>query len=234
MDGAIDLLRAWDGSHGIDQVEPTLYYRLLFETVRNAMADEIGEEVLEDYLRTFFSKNTHRYLVKNDSSLWWDDVSTDGIIETRGAICAQALIDAVYGLEYDLGEDIATWTWGKMHQIEHPHPLGAQKPLDKLFNVGPYPVASGDLVINKLDFNLATIGDPYIARGGPAMRIIIDFADVEKSVSINPTGQSGYFMDDHYQDQTQMYINGEFRKQMMNKQEILDTQKGHLVLEPSN
>ncbi|MFT6802603.1 MAG: penicillin amidase, partial [Salibacteraceae bacterium] len=58
--------------------------------------------------------------------------------------------------------------------------------------------------------------------------------DVENSVSINPTGASGNFMNTHYDDQAQMYVNGEFRKQKMNKADILDNKEGIWIFVPVN
>ncbi len=39
-------------------------------------------------------------------------------------------------------------------------------------------------------------------------------------MSILPTGQSGNPFSEHYNDQAEMFVNGEFRKMMMNKEEI--------------
>jgi penicillin amidase len=57
------------------------------------------------------------------------------------------------------------------------------------------------------------------------MRIIIDFADVEHALSINPTGQSGNFMSPHYKDQAEMFVDGKFRKQLMDKEIIIGGDK---------
>jgi penicillin amidase len=64
------------------------------------------------------------------------------------------------------------------------------------------------------------------------MRRIIDFSDTDHSWSILPTGQSGYFMADHYSDQAEMYNSGIFRYQLMNKSEIESQSKGFLLLKP--
>ena len=61
------------------------------------------------------------------------------------------------------------------------------------------------------------------------MRIIIDFADVENSVSVIPTGQSGMFLSKHYNDQAELYNSGKYRKQMMNMQEIILTCKNKVI-----
>ncbi|MDA9773057.1 penicillin acylase family protein, partial [Flavobacteriaceae bacterium] len=45
-------------------------------------------------------------------------------------------------------------------------------------------------------------------------------SNIENSVSILPTGQSGNVFSKHYKDQAQKYVNGEFVKTMLNKDEI--------------
>lgn len=85
--------------------------------------------------------------------------------------------------------------------------------------------------VNNINFNLSKDGK-YHAKSGPSMRIIIDFSDIENSVSVIPTGQSGVFMSKHYSDQAEMYNSGKFRKQMMNKEEIVSTCKDKLILKP--
>ena len=52
--------------------------------------------------------------------------------------------------------------------------------------------------------------------------------------SILPTGQSGNVMSPHYRDQAEMYISGQFRRQLSDKEEILSVQRNHSVLNPSN
>jgi penicillin amidase len=55
-------------------------------------------------------------------------------------------------------------------------------------------------------------------------------ADVENGYCILPTGNSGHLFSPHYADQTEMYLKGEFRKMMMNREEIIKTQEGRLEL----
>jgi penicillin amidase len=55
---------------------------------------------------------------------------------------------------------------------------------------------------------------------GPSTRRIFDFADPDHSLGINPTGQSGYFFDPHFDDQAQMYLSGKYRIQLTNRTEI--------------
>jgi penicillin amidase len=47
-----------------------------------------------------------------------------------------------------------------------------------------------------------------------------------------PTGQSGNPFSKYYKDQAEMYVRGEFRKMMMNKEEIETTSKSLLIFRP--
>ena len=65
-----------------------------------------------------------------------------------------------------------------------------------------------------------------------ALRILLDFDDLENSISVNPTGQSGHILSRHYDDQAALFNRGRFRKQMMNQEEIQATCKNVLRLVP--
>ena len=71
----------------------------------------------------------------------------------------------------------------------------------------------------------------YDVKAGPSTRRVIDFSDIENSVSILPTGQSGNPMSSHYSDQAAMYNKGQFRKMKLNKKDIIASST-KLVLKP--
>ena len=60
----------------------------------------------------------------------------------------------------------------------------------------------------------------YKITAGPSTRRVIDFSDIENSLGILPTGQSGNIFSPHYDDQAQKYIDGEFVKMKLNQKEI--------------
>ena len=193
--------------------------------------DELGDSAFQNFVSSHLMKRTTAPLIRNDSSVWWDNVNTAKIRETRKSIFTQAFSLSIKELENQLGKDILDWKWGKVHTLEHGHLLGRQKPLDKIFNVGPFPISGGNEVINNMGFRLKRDG-LYNVTFGPAMRILIDFADVENSISINPTGQSGCFMSRHYKDQAKLFNQEKFRLQMMNRKDIEAKQLGRLILLP--
>ena len=76
-------------------------------------------------------------------------------------------------------------------------------------------------VINNQSFDYDT-SNHYKIKAGPSTRRIIDFSDIENSISILPTGQSGNPLSPHYKDQAELYNQGKFRKMKMNKEEIVN------------
>jgi penicillin amidase len=130
-----------------------------------------------------------------------------------------------------LGHNPDKWIWGKVHTIEYEHPLGKQKPLDKIYNIGPYPEMGGMETVNNQSFDLNGKG-VYKVNLGPALRRVIDFAEPEKAYSISPSGQSGNFISRHYSNQAKLYISGKYRKEMMNREEIVKVCKDVLYFKP--
>jgi penicillin amidase len=121
-----------------------------------------------------------------------------------------------------------------VHTIEYGHVIGqAGGLLRKFFNRGPYPIMGGKEVLNNLAFNYDG-SNHFKVSSGPSTRRVVDFSDIENGMSILPTGQSGNPFSEHYDDQAEMYVKGEFRKMMMNKEEILEKSKSHLKLVPAS
>lgn len=216
---AIDVLQLWDGSNTVDQVAPTIYNKWIYLYLKNTFEDEMGTELFTQFLATHLSKRTIAEQIEKDNSIWWDDISTLKKIETKKEILSKSLADAVVSLEKQLGSDMNAWNWGKVHTLEHEHPLGKVAALKSYFNVGPFPINGAREVINNRGFDYTETG-LYKVNAGPSTRRIIDFSDVENSISILPTGQSGNPFSKHYKDQAEMYNKGEFRKMKLNEEEI--------------
>lgn len=222
-------LTKWKGSHGYNDVAPTIYNRFLFHFMNNTFEDEMGEENYKIFLTTHLMKQVIAPTVKNEKSLWWDDISTKPK-ENRNVILLKSFTQAVADLESQLGNDISKWNWQRVHSVEHQHAFGSVILLKPFFNVGPFPIDGSNEVINNLFFEISENGE-YKVKGGPSTRRIIDFSDIENSWSVLPTGQSGNFMSPHYDDQAELYNFGKFRKMKLNKNEIISTST-KLVFKP--
>lgn len=229
-ENAAMILKNWNGDHKVTDNAPVVYYKFLYHVFAESMMDELGEKDLEVFLKTHVQKRMIMNFINNDSSAWWDNKNTTEK-ETESVIIERAFDKTVSELTAQLGFDPAKWTWGKVHTIEYEHPLGKQKPLNKIFNVGPFPQMGGMETVNNQSFDLNATGI-YKVNLGPALRRVIDFAEPEKAYSINPSGQSGNFISKHYSNQVKFYISGKYRKELMNADEIKKVCKDVLYFRP--
>jgi penicillin amidase len=219
---AISILKKWKGSNELKDVAPTIYQKWIYQYLKNTFQDELGETDFKMLLSTHIVKQIIEPQSKNENSIWWDDVTTKSKKETRTEILNRSFHEAIISLENQLGEAVNSWTWNRVHTVEYQHPLGQVAALRGFFNVGPFEVPGSTEVINNLFFSFTDTGE-YQVKGGPSTRRVIDFSDIENSISILPTGQSGNPFSKHYNDQAEMYATGKFRKMKMNKEEIIRT-----------
>jgi penicillin amidase len=228
---SLDQLNNWKGDYPTTSIEAGLFHRWIFFFLKYTFEDELGPEGFGQFLSAHFSKRVIALMAANPSSVWWDDVATEPL-ETQADVIQKSFLKAFASLEDDFGKNPSNWTWDKMHTLEHGHPIGqAGGLLRSFFNVGPFPVQGSREVINNLGFGYSDSGQ-YEVGSGPSTRRVVDFSDIENSMSILPTGQSGNPFSKYYQDQAEMYVQGEFRKMMMNKEEIQNISDSKLILYP--
>ena len=223
-------LASWDGSHKLDSNVPTLFNQLVYELAAAALSDELGKAQFTNLLKVRALDFALPRLTADENSPWWDNVTTPAK-ETRADTVKAAWHAAMTHLQKTLGTDPSNWTWGKAHTLTHNHPLGQQKPLDKLFSVGPMPAPGGREIPNFLGGSVGTA--PWAVTMGPSTRRVIDFADATKARGINPVGQSGVLFDAHYADQAADYIDGRSRPQHLAEDDIAANVHGTLVLTPA-
>ena len=130
-----------------------------------------------------------------------------------------------------MGPDVSKWAWGRIHRLRLAHPLGAVKPLDQIFN-GPEIGIGGDT-----DTPLQTAVVPHKPFGAdawaPSFRQIADLADLTRSVSVHPGGQSGHTKSKHWCDLFPLWARGEFHPQWHERAGIERHAEGILRLVPS-
>jgi penicillin amidase len=105
-------------------------------------------------------------------------------------VLARALTTALADLEKRYGTDRSRWWWGTAHYAHGENrPFGLIPGVAGFFNVDvPSPGGAYTLNRGKSDFGDAA---PFANRHASSYRAIYDFADLEHSLYIQTTGQSG-------------------------------------------
>ena len=216
---AFSIIENWDGNYLKTSVGPTIFNRFLYEFLKETYNDELGDS-FQLFINSQLQDQVLPLQVNREKSVWWDNISSKDKIETRSDIVNLAFKSAIAFLQNQLGENIENWTWNRVLSIEHEHAIGkAGGLLRAFFNVGPFETIGGNEVINNQIFKLDSTGY-YKVTAGPSTRRIVDFSDVENSLAILPTGQSGNVFSEYYKDQTEKYLEGEFVKMNLNQAEI--------------
>lgn len=225
---SLQILKSWEGFYGENEIAPTIYNRFLYEFLAGTFKDELGKS-FPQFLTTHLRKKVMEEQAVKTTSIWWDNIHTTAK-ETKEEVVTTAFQSAVKFLNNQLGENVDDWQWNRVISVEYNHPLGKVAALRSTFNVGPFKTNGGNEVINNQIFPLDSTG-VYKIAAGPSTRRIIDFSDVENSLGILPTGQSGNIFSPYYKDQAQKYIDGEFVKMKLNQKEI-EQSKNVLVFMP--
>ncbi|MCS5541702.1 MAG: penicillin acylase family protein [SAR324 cluster bacterium] len=227
---AAEVFKNWEGVHEKNALGPTIFHRLFYHLSISIFADEIEEKGTLVLLNSSLIDKSMPLLLNNPQSPWWDNLQTPDKLENQQEILQTAWVNAVQSLEEDYGPDVNTWNWGRIHTLEIQHLLGRKKPLNLIFNIGPFAVPGSKGVINQIRHKYGP--KELKVSSGPSTRRVIDFGDAENSTGISPTGQSGYFFDQHYQDQTPLYLAGKSRRQIINLDRIPGNKKSQLIFLP--
>lgn len=225
----INQLAKWQGDFPTNSYLPAVFTEFTYQLLAATFLDELGESTFKNLLSTRIIDSALPLLAADPNSPWWNNHKT-GQEQTRQAVVGQAWQATLIHLNNTFGEKPEDWQWGKAHRLTHGHPLGAVKPLDKLFNVGNFAAPGGHELANNLSSGYSSA--PWAVEYGPSTRRIIDFAEPEKALGINPVGQSGVLFDKHYSDQAKAYIEGHYYPQHLAEKDIQKNTQSLLRLVP--
>ncbi|MGE5374217.1 MAG: penicillin acylase family protein, partial [Bacteroidota bacterium] len=161
------LFHDWDGELSVTSPQASIYEifsRFLVVTLTGPKLGDLAPRfagkgptpILAE--GTIFGEHSAEWLLDvlaNPLSPWWEP--GDG--RSRADLIVEVMRQTVAFLKQTCGPGIEDWAWGGMHSLTFGHTLGAVKPLNKIFNRGPYPLggdgntiwASGSNVTNPKD-----------------------------------------------------------------------------------
>jgi penicillin G amidase len=184
----LDQLTVWDATMRADAPEPLIFTAWLREAVKAIYSDDLGG-AFDRYFDTR-ALALKRLLDGRATGRDWCDDRTTPARERCGEVLAAALATALADLERRYGKDRSKWRWGAAHYAYGEHrPFGMFAGIGRFFNVE---VASpGDAYT--LNRGKTEFGEdpPFANRHASSYRAIYDLADLDRSLYIHTTGQSG-------------------------------------------
>ena len=212
-----------------DSAGAALYGAFWRNLLRTTFHDELPERYYPNGQGRWFV--VVESLLADPTASWWDDTTTTGV-EDRDIILVRALSDAWAELEDELGRNPDNWRWGDLHTAEFQNaPFGQSgiAPLEWIFNRGGFEVDGGRSIVNATGWSPV---DGYEVVTLPSMRMIVDMADFDRSLTIHTTGQSGHTFHPHYMDLAPLWANEELLPMHWTRDAVESDSTGILILRP--
>jgi len=222
---------------------PAIFLTFFDKLMKNIYLDEMGEDLYNQYV--FLANIPYRNvleLLEKPNSVWFDNVMTSKV-ETRDDIIRESMTDALDELEGKFGKDVKDWQWGKLHTVTFKHAFsGVSGLLDRVIDIGPYEISGDGTTIFNTEYAFYESIEkyplfrhkPFDCELGPSMRFIYDFAKPDEFYLVLTTGQSGNIFSDHYNDQTEIFLNGKYMKVKTDENSITSANNDLLRLLPNN
>ncbi len=229
---AFNLVKNWNGEMRLFHAAPLVFAAWHRELTRLIYADELGDELFKTAWdqRSVF---TH-HILKNDSGQahWCDNITTQKM-ETCAEVMAQALDLAIDDLTTRYGKDTSKWRWGTAHFALSEHrPFGKQALMAKLFDIN-VPSSGDSYSVNVGRHTISNEAQPFANRHAASLRAIYDLADLNRSLYIHSTGQSGNRLSPHYADFADKWANQEYLSMSTDRNKIENGAAGRLTLMPA-
>jgi penicillin amidase len=227
---AVSMLKDWDFQARASSSAAAVFEAFIRALERNTFNDDLPEDYWPEGGDRW--NQVLRSIAADPENAWWDDKSTPGTAESRDDILQKSLSDALAELEKTYGRDSSKWTWGEMHAATFRNQtLGTSGvgPIEALFNRGPFPVGGGSSIVNATGWSVV---DGYETNWLPSMRMIVDLGNLDNSLTVHTTGQSGHAYSQHYADMAPMWANLEYYPMLWSAQAVNEDAEGHLRLVP--
>jgi penicillin G amidase len=227
--GVLDQLTVWDATMRADRPEPLIFTAWMREAVRAIYRDDLGEAF--DRYFGYRAQALINLLEGRATARDWCDDRTTPERESCGAVLSGALNQALRGLEARYGGDRSKWRWGQAHVAVSEHrPFGLVGSLAPYFNV-EVPSGGGNYTLNRGQADFGT-EQPFANRHAASFRAIYDLADLDRSLYIHTTGQSGNPLSPFYRSFARRWSKGEYIEIRTKREAVEAVKLGRWMLMP--
>jgi penicillin amidase len=220
-------LLSWDGTMDKDKAAPLIFSAWYRELARLMYSDELGE-TFEDYYG-FHPLFVSDVLAEETKIRWCDDTRTPAE-ESCDFVEVKAFKEAIVYLANTYGNDVSKWQWGTAHYAHSDHAILTSTPLGRFFDI-KIPNGGDAFTINAARFGIGN-KEPFTQTNGPGYRALYDFSNLDASLFIHTTGQSGNRLSGHYKDFAETWRDGRYIPMTMNREDIQKGKLGTLTLNP--
>jgi len=217
---ALGYLDEWDGHLHVSSAPALIFEMMWLELNRAMFHDELGDEIYPLMLQNnIIARHLINRVRVTGESVWCDNILTPDKKETFSDNILTAFYQTVDTLATLYGNDLSQWRWGTVHKVAFMHPLGSVKLVEKLFKVnrGPYSVGGSFHTVSPYSY---PTGSSFLANSGASERHLFNPADWDRSLTVIPTGTSGIPASPHYMDQTRLYLENKYHRDLFIREAV--------------
>lgn len=228
-----DWMLDWDYQMHMDSPQAALFAIFWDELSSGIFADEfavLDREVGGNDQNMF----TTTLLMEDSQNAWWDNIETENISETRDDVVIAAFSQAYDRAVEALGDNRDEWRWGALHTatfVSNPLGLSGIGLIEDTVNITNVETSGGTAIVNATSWSFSNgLGVSAL----PSLRMILDFSNLDNSLSIHTTGQSGHPMSQHYSDMTEQWRMIDYNPMLFNASDVEASSSSTLILQPAN
>jgi len=199
-------MKDWNSEMTSERPEPLIFSAWYRELSRAIAKDEMGDSFERNWkMRPVFISNV---LNNVDGSAAW--CAQNGDKTTCADLIAKSFDTALAGLTKTYGDDWRSWRWGTAHTWVGKHrPFHEIAQLAGFFDI-VHPAPGDTVTVNVARTNIKDEDAPYVSNHAASLRAIYDLADLNKSIFVHSTGQSGHVLSAHYSDLSNRWAVGRY------------------------
>lgn len=246
---ALERLKEWDWKASVDSVAMSIYFFAWKNLREKVLRHRLGSSLFEEYV---FNWTTVELAVENileEKDEFWLPPGYD----SYERVVLDSLEEGVRELRSMFGTpEQSEWRWGRVHHLTFKYPLGLFWPLNRIFNIGPVPIEGDASTVHPSppgcdgvvqvharsaiggSMRMPVFPDPddYGGFGGPVLRMILDFEDLDNSMIVLDVGQSGHRLSRHYKDHFPLWYRTEYFPFPFSREKIEEHAESTLMLLP--
>ena len=207
-DAAQRVLKDFRGEMTGAGAAPLIYSVWVDEFTRAVIGARLGQARFETLYGKRLFRNAVEGFFERDDKAWCGDAGC----RVASGLALDKALDRITQMQ---GKDVAGWRWDTAHPALSVHrPFSNVGALAPLFEVRQ-PTGGDPFTVNVGQYHLDKADAPFANRHAASLRTIYDLSDLENSVFIYQTGQSGNVFSSRYRDMAREWATMAYRPLQM-------------------
>jgi penicillin amidase len=229
----LDYVKKWDARFDLDSIGATIYQVWYSYLENNTFNDERVKYEVWGYNQPFKHLLSLINIMKDPTNAWFDNALTEDIKETSDDIIKASFQSAIQYLEKNYGPNPSEWKLRSLQTVNLKHQILNSVPvIGQFFNSQQTLPIAGSFTSFAFAYSATWAPQQYNIMFGTSMSQIVSFNNLDKTLSVIPTGASGHIFNPHREDQMKLWAEMKHHEMPFTKEGVGRAAVDKLVLNP--